>query len=278
MTIEQNTLYLVGTPLGNLSDISPRALEVLGGVDFIAAEDTRNTLHLLTHFGIKKELVSYYEHNKRERGEQIVSRILSGERCALVSDAGMPAISDPGEDLAALCHERGIQVSPIPGPTALISALAASGLPSGRFCFEGFLSTASKSRRAHLAELKGERRTMIFYEAPHKLCSTLADLLTALGDRELCLGRELTKKFEEVHRTTLAQAAAYYEQNTPKGEFVLVVAGEKEQKPEGFGDETLQAMLLEHLQAGKSKKEAVLAVCAETKEPKNRVYALCMEL
>lgn len=278
MIIEPNTLYLVGTPLGNLSDLSPRALEVLGGVDFIAAEDTRNTLHLLTHFGIKKELVSYYEHNKRERGELIVSRILGGERCALVSDAGMPAISDPGEDLAALCHERGIQVSPIPGPTALVSALAASGLPSGRFCFEGFLSTASKSRREHLQELKGERRTMIFYEAPHKLCNTLSDLLAALGDRELCIGRELTKKFEEIRRTTLAQAAAYYEQNTPKGEFVLVVAGEKTQKPEGYDDETLQSMLLEHLQAGKSKKEAVLAVCTATKEPKNRVYALCIGL
>ncbi len=218
-------LLVVGTPIGNLSDFSPRAAEALAGADFIAAEDTRVTLKLLNHFGIKKPLVSYYEHNKRERGELICSRILEGETCALVSDAGMPAISDPGELLVAQCAELGIPVIAVPGPSAVITALAVSGLPTGRFTFEGFLSVNKKSRRTHLEELKTEKRTMVFYEAPHKLPGTLRDLAEAFGDRRVALARELTKIHEEVIRTTLLQAASQYEDGGAKGEFVLVVEG-----------------------------------------------------
>lgn len=218
-------LWVVGTPIGNLSDFSPRAAEALAGADFIAAEDTRVTLKLLNHFGIRKPLVSYYEHNKRERGELICSRILAGETCALVSDAGMPAISDPGELLVAQCAELGIPVLAVPGPSAVITALAVSGLPTGRFTFEGFLSVNKKSRRAHLEELKNEKRTMVFYEAPHKLPGTLKDLAEAFGDRRVALARELTKIHEEVIRTTLLQAACQYENGGAKGEFVLVVEG-----------------------------------------------------
>ena len=209
-------LYVVGTPIGNLSDFSPRAQETLAGVDFIAAEDTRVTLKLLNHFGIKKPLVSYYEHNKYQRGEMICDRIEAGENCALVSDAGMPAISDPGEMLVAQCAERGILVQVVPGPSAVVSALAVSGLPTGRFTFEGFLSTSKKSRREHLEEVRSERRTMVFYEAPHKLPSTLEDMLEAWGDRRIALVREISKIHEEVQRTTLRQAAAYYRENTPE--------------------------------------------------------------
>ena len=202
------TLTIVGTPIGNLGDFSPRAVEALEAADFIAAEDTRVTLKLLNHFGLKKPLVSYYEHNKRERGEQICARIEAGESCALVSDAGMPAISDPGEELVAQCAERGSPVLAVPGPSAVVTALALSGLPTGRFAFEGFLSVNKKSRREHLQSLSGERRTMVFYEAPHKLPGTLRDLLEALGDRRVALARELTKVHEEVSRTTLSEAAA----------------------------------------------------------------------
>ncbi len=227
MELEKNTLYLVTTPIGNLSDMTPRAVEVLGKVDFVACEDTRVGGLLLSHFGIKKPLISYLEQNKRDRGEPIAARILSGESCAMISDAGTPAISDPGEDLAALCREKGIKVSPIPGVSALITALSASGMPSGRFCFEGFLSMNKKSRREHLASLIGERRTMIFYEAPHKLRSTLADLYSVFGDRELVLARELTKLHEEFIHTTLKEAQTLYEKVSPKGEFVLILRGDE---------------------------------------------------
>ncbi len=226
MELEKNTLYLVTTPIGNLSDMTPRAVEVLGKVDFVACEDTRVGGALLSRFGIKKPLISYFEHNKRDRGETIAARILAGESCAMISDAGTPAISDPGEDLAALCREKGIKVSPIPGVSALITALSASGMPSGRFCFEGFLSMNRKSRREHLASLEHERRTMIFYEAPHKLRSTLADLLETFGDRELVIARELTKIHEEFIHTTLEKAQALYETVSPKGEFVLILRGD----------------------------------------------------
>ena len=219
------TLTIVGTPIGNLGDFSPRAVEALEAADFIAAEDTRVTLKLLNHFGLKKPLVSYYEHNKRERGEQICARIEAGESCALVSDAGMPAISDPGEELVAQCAERGIPVLAVPGPSAVVTALALSGLPTGRFAFEGFLSVNKKSRREHLQSLSGERRTMVFYEAPHKLPGTLRDLLEALGDRRVALARELTKVHEEVIRTTLSEAAARYADGGARGDFVLVVEG-----------------------------------------------------
>ena len=220
------TLYLVGTPIGNLGDLSVRALETLRSADFIAAEDTRVTAKLLNHFEIKKPCVSYYEHNKYASGEKIVARLLTGETCALVTDAGMPAISDPGEDLVRLCAENGVEVRAIPGCCAAVNALAVSGLPTGRFTFEGFLTVNKKSRREHLNSLKDETRTMIFHEAPHKLRTTLNDLMEAFGpDRRISLCRELTKLHEEVLRFTLAEAVAYYEENAPKGEYVLVVAG-----------------------------------------------------
>ncbi len=225
-------LYLVGTPIGNLSDFSPRAVETLRIVDFIAAEDTRVTLKLLNRFEISKPMVSYYQHNLRERGEQIVARILSGESCALVTDAGMPAISDPGEDLVRLCAEAGLEIVSVPGPSAAVTALAMSGLNTSRFTFEGFLSTNRQSRREHLESLSAERRTMIFYEAPHKLRTTLSDLTAAFGqERRIALCRELTKLHEEVIRTTLGLAVARYadaDSTAPRGEFVLVVEGASE--------------------------------------------------
>ena len=224
-------LFVVGTPIGNLSDFSPRAVETLRSVDFIAAEDTRVTLKLLNHFDIKKPMISYYEHNLREKGEQIIARISSGETCAIVSDAGMPCISDPGEDLVRLCAEHGIDVTVIPGPSAAISALAVSGLITSRFTFEGFLSTNKVSRAKHLESLKKEERTMIFYEAPHKLMSTLADLQETFGGgRSISLCRELTKLHEEIIRTTLDGAIAHCESVAPKGEFVLIVAGKPEEE------------------------------------------------
>lgn len=219
------TLYVVGTPIGNLGDFSPRGAEILSQADFIAAEDTRVTLKLLNHLGIKKPMVSYYEHNLRERGEQIVSRILAGETCAVVSDAGMPCISDPGEDLVRLCAQNGVDVYVVPGPSAAISALCVSGLNTSRFSFEGFLSTNKVSRNEHLNQVKGSQNTLIFYEAPHKLLSTLRDMLRTLGDRKIALCKELTKLHEQVFRTTLSQAVEHYTQNPPKGEFVLVVEG-----------------------------------------------------
>ena len=225
-------LYLVPTPIGNLNDISPRCAQTLAEADFIAAEDTRVSLKLLNHLEIKKSLVSYHEHNKAESGSKILVRLLAGETCALVTDAGSPAISDPGEDLVRLCAENGVTVCAIPGPCALVTALSISGLPTGRFTFEGFLSVNKKSRQEHLTGLKDETRTMIFYEAPHKLLATLRDLTAAFGeDRRISLCRELTKLHEEVRRMTLGEASAYYEENPPRGEFVLVVAG-AEEKPE----------------------------------------------
>ncbi len=221
-------LYVVGTPIGNLSDLSPRAVETLGAVDFIAAEDTRVTLKLLNHFNIKKPMISYFEHNKRERGEMICARILAGESCAIVTDAGMPCISDPGEDLIKLCAEKGIETVVVPGPSAVISALAISGLDTGRFCFEGFLSVNKKSRRDHLESLKDEKRTMIFYEAPHKLPSTLRDLYEFFGDRKLSIVRELTKIHEEAIRTTTKIAAEQLADSGIKGEIVLVLEGKKD--------------------------------------------------
>lgn len=219
------TLYVVGTPIGNLSDFSPRAVETLKQVDFIAAEDTRVTLKLLNHFEIKKPMVSYYEHNLRERGEQILQRILSGESCAVVSDAGMPCISDPGEDLVRLCAVHQVPIQVIPGPSAVIAALCVSGLVTSRFAFEGFLSTNKKSRMEHLAAIRRDTHTLIFYEAPHKLLATLRDLHQELGDRKIAVVKELTKIHETVYRGTLGQAVEYYAAYPPKGEFVLVVEG-----------------------------------------------------
>ena len=235
-------LYVVGTPIGNLGDMSPRAVETLEMVDFIAAEDTRVTLKLLNHFSIKKPMISYFEHNKYERGEIICQRILSGENCAVVTDAGMPCISDPGELLVKQCREYGIKVAAVPGASAVITALALSGLPTGRFTFEGFLSVNKKSRREHLNEVKNEKRTMIFYEAPHKLNATLRDMLEAFGDRNIAIVRELTKIHEEVIKTTLEKAAAEYAENPLKGEIVLIIegAGDNAEKEEYTLDEAVE--------------------------------------
>ena len=272
-------LYLVPTPIGNLGDISTRCRETLEQADFIAAEDTRVSLKLLNHLGIKKSLVSYYEHNKAFKGDKIVERILAGETCALVSDAGSPAISDPGEDLVKQCAEAGITVCAIPGPCAAITALSISGQATGRFCFEGFLSTAKKSRREHLDSLKGETRTMIFYEAPHKLLSTLEDLSEAFGpDRPVSLCRELTKLHEEVVRTTLGEAVEKYTVNPPKGEFVLVVAGAPEAEKETASETDAAARLQQLLSEGLSKKDAVKQTAKELDLPKNVVYDLSLTL
>lgn len=238
-------LYVVGTPIGNLGDISPRALSMLEEVDFIAAEDTRVTLKLLNHFGIKKPMVSYFEHNKHERGEIICQRILNGENCAIVTDAGMPCISDPGEMLIKQCIEYNIVTQVVPGPSAVISALAISGLPTGRFTFEGFLSVNKKSRKEHLSEVKNEKRTMIFYEAPHKLNATLKDMLDNFGDRRISIVRELTKIHEEVIPTTLQKAVEDYKDAPLKGEIVLIVEGAKiEEKIEEYTLDDAVAMAI----------------------------------
>ena len=271
-------LYLVPTPIGNLGDISQRCRETLEAADFIAAEDTRVTLKLLNHLGIKKSLVSYYEHNKAAQGSRIVERILGGETCALVSDAGSPAISDPGEDLVKQCAAAGIPVCAIPGPCAAITALSISGQATGRFCFEGFLSTAKKSRREHLESLKSEQRTMIFYEAPHKLLTTLADMAEVFGgERPLSLCRELTKLHEEVVRTTLAEALDRYTQTPPKGEFVLIVAGAKPEEKEIPSETDAAARLAELTAQGLSRKDAVKQAAKELGLSKNAVYEIALK-
>lgn len=252
-------LFVVGTPIGNLSDFSPRAIETLENVDFIAAEDTRVTLKLLNHFGIKKEMVSYYEHNKRERGEIICARIANGEDCAIVTDAGMPAISDPGEDLVYLCHQMGIEVQSVPGPTAFATALAISGMETGRFTFEGFLSVSKKSRFEHLDEIKDEKRTMVFYEAPHKLSRTLVDLHNALGNRKLAIVREITKIHEQVINTTLAEACEKYADGSLKGEIVLIIEGKKE-------DLSAEITLEEAISKAKQLIEKGMSINAASKE------------
>ena len=271
-------LYLVPTPIGNLGDISTRCRETLEAADFIAAEDTRVSLKLLNHLGIKKSLVSYYEHNKAFKGDKIVERILAGETCALVSDAGSPAISDPGEDLVKQCAEAGIVVCAIPGPCAAITALSISGQATGRFCFEGFLSTAKKSRREHLDSLKKEQRTMIFYEAPHKLLPTLEDLAEAFGsDRPISLCRELTKLHEEVVRTTLGEAVANYTANPPKGEFVLVVAGAEPETKEAASEEEIADRVRQLMAEGLSRKDAVKQTAKALDLPKNVVYDIALK-
>ena len=266
-------LYLVPAPIGNLGDISTRCRETLEAADFIAAEDTRVSLKLLNHLGIKKNLVSYYEHNKTFKGDKIVERILAGETCALVSDAGSPAISDPGEDLVKQCAAAGIEVCAIPGPCAAITALSISGQATGRFCFEGFLSTSKKSRREHLEALVGETRTMIFYEAPHKLLSTLQDMADTFGaDRPISLCRELTKLHEEVVRTTLGDALEAYTAQAPKGEFVLVVAGAPVQEKECATAEDAAVRVNALMAQGLSRKDAVKQAAKELDLPKNVVY------
>ena len=272
-------LYLVPTPIGNLGDISPRCRQTLEQADFIAAEDTRVTLKLLNHLGIKKSLVSYYEHNKAFKGNVILDRILAGETCALVSDAGSPAISDPGEDLVKQCAEAGITVCAIPGPCALVTAISISGQSTQRFCFEGFLSTAKKSRREHLEALADETRTMIFYEAPHKLLNTLEDMAAVFGpDRPISLCRELTKLHEEVVRTTLGAAIEKYTESAPKGEFVLVIAGapEKAKEVPTAGDAAARVQQL--MEEGLSRKDAIKQTAQELKLPKNVVYDAALNI
>ena len=272
------TLYLVPTPIGNLGDISPRCRETLENADFIAAEDTRVALRLLSYLDIRKPLVSYYEHNKEESGKKILPRILAGETCALVTDAGTPAISDPGEDLVRLCAENDVTVVAVCGPCAAITALAVSGLPTGRFTFEGFLSTNRKSRREHLQSLLRETRTMIFYEAPHKLCATLDDLTEAFGaERRISLCRELTKLHEEIFRTTLAEAKSHYAVETPRGEFVLIVEGAAETRQEALTLEDAVALAEKQIAAGMRKKDAVKLVAGETGFPKNTLYDAIMK-
>uniref|UniRef100_UPI003FF101D0 16S rRNA (cytidine(1402)-2'-O)-methyltransferase n=1 Tax=Eubacterium sp. TaxID=142586 RepID=UPI003FF101D0 len=265
-------LYVVGTPIGNLSDFSPRAIDTLESVDFIAAEDTRVTLKLLNHFDIKKEMVSYFEHNKRQRGEIICQRILAGENCAIVTDAGMPAISDPGEDLVALCHELGIVVQSVPGPTAFATALAISGMPTGRFTFEGFLSVNKKSRREHLEEIKDEKRTMIFYEAPHKLIYTLNDMRKVFGNRNIALVRELTKIHEEVLRFTFDEAIEYYSDKSPKGEYVIIIEGKKEDINEDITLETAVEMAKNLVEKGMSINNAAKETASQTPFKKGDIY------
>ena len=272
------TLTLVPTPIGNLSDISPRCRQALEEADFIAAEDTRVTLKLLNHLEIKKPLVSYYEHNKEFSGKKIVERILAGENCAQVSDAGSPAISDPGEDLVRLCAQSGITVTAIPGPCAAITALSISGLPTGRFTFEGFLSTTKKNRAAHLQSLQKEQRTMIFYEAPHKLSATLTDLEQAFGgERRISLCRELTKLHEEVLRMTLAEAVSFYTEQSPRGEYVLIVEGAPQEAEAEASMETALARVAVLIESGSSKKDAVRQIAQETGLSKNALYGAALK-
>ena len=271
------TLYLVATPIGNLGDFSPRAVETLENADFIAAEDTRVSIKLLNHFNIKKPLVSYHEHNHVSAGQAILARLLAGESCALVTDAGTPAVSDPGEDLVRLCAENGVTVLSIPGCCAAVNALAVSGLPTGRFTFEGFLTVNKKSRREHLDSLRGERRTMIFHEAPHKLAATLADLRDTFGpDRQIALCRELTKLHEETRRTTLGEAADYYAANPPKGEFVLVVAGAQQETGTAVTLEEGVEQVLALREQGMRLKDAAREVAEHTGLSKNELYTAAL--
>ena len=277
---EQNnapgTLYVVATPIGNLGDLSPRAAETLQRVDFIAAEDTRVSVKLLNHFGIKKPQICYFEHNRRTKGEYVAGRLLAGESCALITDAGTPAISDPGTDLVALCAGLGIPVAAVPGCSAVVTALSISGMDCGRFTFEGFLSTTRKNRLEHLNQVKYETRTMVFYEAPHKLLRTLQDMLDCWGDRQIALCRELTKLHEECFRTTLAQAVAHYTENAPRGEFVLVIAGcANDAIPAPQPD--LLAEVGRRMKEGQPLTSAVKQVSQQYNAPKNRLYQQALE-
>ena len=267
------TLYVVSTPIGNLGDFSPRAQEVLSQVDFIAAEDTRVGAKLLNKFGIKKPQISYFEHNRKAKGQLIAQRILAGEDCALITDAGTPAISDPGCDLVDICLGEGIQVVAVPGPCALIAALSIAGMDCGRFCFEGFLSVNKKSRREHLDSLKSERRTMIFYEAPHRLTKTLDELFAALGDRKIALCRELTKINEEVIRTTLSGAVEYYKAATPKGEFVLIIEGAPKEEENSLAKTlTIEEHVAHYISQGMTKNDAIKAAAHDRGVGKSEIY------
>lgn len=271
------TLYVVATPLGNLNDLTPRAAETFRSVDFIAAEDTRVTLKLLNHLDIKKPMVSYYEHNLTQRGGYVLDRIEAGESCALCSDAGMPAISDPGELLVRDAHRRGLRVVPVPAASAAVTALSVSGQATGRFVFEGFLPTNRRQKKERLAALQGETRTILFYEAPHKLLTTLTDLCAAFGEeRSLSICRELTKLHEEVRVTTLGGARAYYEVNAPRGEFVLVMAGAQPAQAEEMTLEDAVALAQRFLEQGDALSAAAKKAAAQSGLPKSDIYKLCL--
>ena len=269
-------LYLCATPIGNLGDVSARCLEVLSSADLVAAEDTRRTLQLLNHFGITKPLTSYHEHNKREKGEYIISLLKDGKNVALVSDAGTPAISDPGEDMVRLCIENGIEVTSVPGPVAAINALILSGLNTSRFAFEGFLSVNKRHRREHLDSIKNDTRTLIFYEAPHKLKNTIADMQSAFGgERRIALARELTKIHEEILRFTLDEAAAYYEENAPRGEYVIIVEGAAEKREEAeneWENIPVKEHVDKYIAEGMTVKDAIKTAAVDRNVPKREVY------
>ncbi|MBQ2703998.1 MAG: 16S rRNA (cytidine(1402)-2'-O)-methyltransferase [Clostridia bacterium] len=265
-------LYVVGTPIGNLGDMSPRAVEMLSSADFIAAEDTRVTLKLLNKFEIHTPLVSYHEHNFLTMGPKIVERLQSGENCALVTDAGMPAISDPGEDLVRLCRENGVEVMSVPGPSALITALAISGMSSRRFCFEGFLSAQKGERRAALSELAAEKRTLIFYESPHRLLATLSDMAAAFGDRPIAVVKELTKLHENVLRTSLVAAVDYFTENQPKGEYVLIVEGAGEIQREALDFDQAVAIAKGYIADGMQPTAAAKRAAAESGLKRANIY------
>lgn len=275
----EGTLYLVATPIGNLADLSPRAQKVLAEVSFVAAEDTRNTRAMLTHFDIHAELISYHEHNKATRGPEIIARLLRGDSCALVTDAGMPAISDPGEDLVRLAGEAGIPVTCVPGGTAAVTALALSALPTGRFVFEGFLPTDKRERAARLKALTEEERTAILYEAPHRLRRTLSELEAALGgERPLSVCRELTKLNEEILRTTLAGACATYAEREPRGEYVLILGGaDPKDTAEDFSCLSPEAHVARFEAAGLSRMEAIKAAARERGIPKSALYKMLQQ-
>ena len=273
------TLYLVATPIGNLADISERAVKVLTEADFVAAEDTRNTLRLLTALGISNTLIAYHDHNRREAGERIAARLEAGESCALVTDAGTPAISDPGEDIVALCAERGIPVTSIPGACAFVTALTLSGLSTARFCFEGFLPVKGKERRERLDALAAEDRTFILHEAPHKLKSTLADLKQTLGDnRRIALCRELTKLNEDIFRATLKEAVEYYGAHEPRGEYVLVIEGGRSVTAQQKSDMTPLEAVAFYEQSGMSRNDAVKAAAKLLGMTRNEVYRLTIDV
>lgn len=267
------TLYVVATPIGNLSDMTERGKRILSEVDFIAAEDTRISGKLIGLYGIKKPLVNYFEHNKAEMGERIVSRLLAGESCAIVTDAGTPAVSDPGEDLCKLCHEKGIRVVPIPGCSAAITALSASGMPSRRFTFEGFLPREKKEQKELLEELQNEKRTMIFYEAPHRLKRTLDAFLEAFGDREICMAREITKLNEEIIKTTLSEAVRIYTEKEPRGEYAIIIAGTTDVDTDCFWKcMDISEHVEFYISGGLSKMEAIKKTAKDRGVPKNEIY------
>lgn len=275
--IEKGVLYLVATPVGNMADISERALKILNEADFVAAEDTRNSGKLLSGYGIKQSYVAYHEHNKAEAGQRIAERLLNGETCALITDAGMPAVSDPGEDIVKLCAEKGIKVTCAPGPCAFITALVLSGLNTRRFCFEGFLSARDGERKKTLEGLKDEDRTLIFYEAPHKLRTTLDDMLKIFGNRRIALCRELTKLNEDIIRTDLSSAVELYRQKEPRGEYVLVLDGAMKKQSNDWADLTVEEHINFYVKEGLSKMDAIKKVAKERGVPKGEIYKLTVK-